>query len=39
MGTFIQDNYFWGEEAAWGDLIFLGGIKDPVRPHDSWDNN
>ena len=22
MGGFIQDNYFIGEEAAWGDLIF-----------------
>ena len=33
MGGFIQDNYFWGEEAAWGDLIFLGGTKNPLRHH------
>ena len=33
MGGFIQDNYFWVEEAAWGDLIFVGGTKNPFRHH------
>ena len=33
MGGFIQDNYFRVEEAAWEDLIFLGGTKNPVRHH------
>ena len=33
MRRFIQDNYFWGEEAACGDLIFLEGTKNPVEYH------
>ena len=33
-GGFIRDNYFWGEEAAEGDLTFFGGTKNSVRHHD-----